>query len=162
MTPTAPLAAPLALILALAAGPVSAEGALALAFPGAPKRFAAVPGGAGITRFSILDAVGIEGAAGAARLTLEIALPPDAGPGTAPLDARVTYRPEGFRDYWQTAAVPPPGAIVLEEVALRGPAPRLAGRFRVTLCRRASVMVAADPGDCRIAAGTFDTPLQID
>jgi hypothetical protein len=47
----------------------------------------------------MLDAIGIEGAAGAARLTLEIALPPDAGPGTAPLDARVTYQPEGCRHY---------------------------------------------------------------
>ncbi|WP_209425256.1 hypothetical protein [Pararhodobacter sp. SW119] len=154
------------LITALAATPAPAQGWLTLDFPGAPARLAPVAGGAGITRFSMLDAVGIEaaGEAGAetARLVIEIALPPDAAPGTLPLDARVTYRPDGFRNYWQTADLPPPGAIVLEDVALRGPAPRLAGRFEVVLCRRASVMVPADAGDCRSAAGAFDTPLQID
>jgi len=158
----ATLAAPLILALAAAAVPATAGSRLTLDFPDAPERLQPVPGGVGVTRFSMLDAIGIEGVAGAARLVIEIALPPDAVPGTAPLDARVTYRPDGFRDFWQTTEVPPPGAIVLTEVALRGPAARIRGRFRVLLCRRASVMVPADSGDCHPAEGVFDTHLQID
>jgi len=152
------------LCLALVALPAAARdgGVMTLDFPDAPGRFATVPGGAGITRFSMLDAIGIEAAAGSARLVLEIALPPGARPGAAPVDAWVTYRPDGFRDYWQTAEPPLPGAIVVKDVGLRGPSPWIAGRFRVLLCRRASMMVPADPGACRPAAGTFHTTLQID
>lgn len=160
----APRPAALALILAAGALPAGAgtPGALTLDFPGAPASFAPVAGGAGITRFSMLDAIGIEGAAGAARLVIEIALPPGAGPGTAPVDARVTYRPDGFRDYWQTAAPARDEAITLTRVELAGPAPRIAGRFRVTLCRRADVIAPPDLARCHEAEGGFDTILQPD
>jgi hypothetical protein len=150
------------LVVALATAPASAQGWLTFDFAGAPDRLVPVPGGAGITRFWMLDAIGIEGSADTARLVIEIALPPDAGRGTAPVDARITYRPDGSRDYWQTAELPPPGALVLDRVALRGPVPRISGRFQVRRCRRASVMVKADTGDCRPAAGAFDMHLQID
>jgi hypothetical protein len=162
MRPTLPLAAPLALALAVLPAPAPAGGEMTLDFPDAPGRFVPVPGGAGLTRFRALDAIGIDGQAGRARLVIEIALPPGAGPLDAPLDARVSFRPAGFRDYWQTTGPLPSGAIALDTVALSGPSPRIAGRFRVVLCRRASAMAPADPGDCHPAAGRFDTTLQID
>ena len=156
------LAAVLILAPAATAVPARADGSLTFSCPGAAEHFHPVPNGAGFTRFSMLDAIGIDAAAGTARLVIEVALPPGATAGSDPVDARVTYRPDGFRDYWQTADMPPPGAIVIDAVSLRGPVPSIAGRFRVTLCRRASVMVPADPGDCHPAEGSFDTQLQID
>lgn len=131
-------------------------------FRDAPAQFQPVPGRAGMTRFSMLDAISLEGQAGAARLVVKFALPPDAAPGAQPLDARVSYRPDGYVDYWQTAELPAPGAFIFERVQLSGPRPRIAGRFEVTLCARASVMVAHDTGTCSVARGRFASDLQID
>lgn len=135
---------------------------LSFDFGAAPAQFQPVSGRAGITRFAMLDAISLEGQAGAARLVVKFALPPDAGTSAQPLDARVTYRPDGYVDYWQTAERPAPGAIIFEQVQLSGPRPRIAGRFEVTLCARASVMVAHDTGNCSLARGRFESELQID
>jgi len=156
-----------ALFGAVLALPVLAQDApgasvLQFDFPGAPKAFAPVPGRAGLTRFGALDALSIEGQAGSARLVVEFALPPDAGPDAAPIDARVTFRPDGFTNFWQTAEMSGSQAIRLTQVALSGPQPRIAGSFAVTLCARASVLRPADPDTCQIARGEFSTQLQID
>ena len=135
---------------------------LRLEFRDAPAQFQPVPGRAGMTRFSMLDAISLEGQAGAARLVVKFALPPDAAPDAQPLDARVTYRPHGYVDYWQTAELPAPGAFIFEQVQLSGPRPRVTGRFEVTLCARASVMDMHDSGNCSVARGRFASDLQID
>ena len=155
----------LALALALAVGATASandDDGITLDFPDAPHRFAPVPEGAGFSRFSMLDAVGVEGAAGPARLVIELALAPDSTPGAAPLEARLTFRPDGFRDFWQTPGPVPEGAVTLTRVDLRGPRPRIAGQFAVTLCRRASVTAPPDTGDCHPATGTFDMALTRD
>lgn len=139
-----------------AAGPAF----LSFTFDGASIQFG--PDRAGMTRFAMLDAISLEGVADRARLVVKFALPPEAGLDAHPLDARVTYRPDGFADFWQSIDAPGPGAFVFDAVQLSGPGPRVAGRFEVTLCRRASVMVQADRSDCRAAKGAFATELQID
>ena len=135
---------------------------LRFAFADAPQEFTYIPGRAGMTRFSMLDAISIEGQAGAARLVVKFALPPDAGPGAQLLDARVTYRPDGFADFWQTVDIPAPEAFRFERVVLTGPRPEIAGRFNVALCPRVSIMRPADLEGCRMASGQFATHLQID
>ena len=131
-------------------------------FADAPGQFQPVPDRVGMTRFSILDAISFEGAAGPARLVVKLALPPGAAPGAQPVDARVTYRPDGFSDFWQTADMPGPDAFAFTRLELSGPAPQIVGTFQVLLCRRASVMVPADPETCQRATGAFATELQTD
>ncbi len=131
-------------------------------FPGAPAEFDAVPGRAGMTRFAALDALSIEGQAGPARLVVELALPPGADPATPPLEARVTYRPEGFATAWQSIAPPDAAQLVLTEIALSGPRPRIAGSFEIPLCFRPALLVPPDPDQCRTATGSFATVLTID
>ncbi len=54
----------------------------------------------GFTRFLSVDAVSIEGKDGVATLVLELALPPGARTIDAPHDARISFRPDGWQDYW--------------------------------------------------------------
>jgi hypothetical protein len=145
----------------LVAGPTAASDFLTFDFADAPSRFEPVPQRAGMTRFAMLDAISFEGAAGPARLVIELALPAQAELGTQPVDARVTYRPDGFTQYWQTIAIAP-DAFVFETLALSGPTPRIVGTFEVSLCLRLSLMQPANPAQCQTASGRFDTALQID
>ncbi|TVR47289.1 MAG: hypothetical protein EA386_08210 [Rhodobacteraceae bacterium] len=135
---------------------------LHLAFPDAPARFDVVPGRAGLTRFSALDAISLEGQAGRARLVIELALQPDAGPDPQPLDARVIYRRDGFGTAWQSIAPPGPDSFAFHDLALSGPHPRIAGTFTLPLCHRATLLETPDPERCKIATGRFDTVLQLD
>lgn len=156
-----------ALICSCLALPVLAqdegEGAiLHLAFPDAPAEFDAVPGRAGLTRFSALDAISFEGQAGRARLVITLSLPPDAGPDPQPLDARVIYRADGFGTAWQSIAPPGPESFSFHDLALSGPRPRIVGTFTLPLCHRASLLAPPDPARCEVATGRFDTVLHID
>ncbi len=153
-----------ALFLQMGAATASVENAPFMLFDlaDAPEQFQPVPERAGMTRFATLDAISLEGAAGTARLVVNLALPPDARPGVQPLDARVTYRPDGFVDYWETPDLPGSDAFAFTLLDLSGPQPQIEGSFQVRLCRRASVMQPADPKDCRTARGTFASELQID
>jgi hypothetical protein len=130
-------------------------------FGAAATTYEKVPQRAGMTRFLVLDAISLEGASGQARLVIELAMPPEAGMDAQPLDARVTYRPDGFVDFWQTITIPPDG-FVFDVVELSGPSPRIAGSFALPLCERASIMVPADPARCQMAQGQFATDLQLD
>lgn len=143
------------------APPVAAETMMELAFDGDTRAFTPVTDGArtGFTRFLSLDAVSIEGADGPARLVLELSLPPGSRVGDALNDARILYRPDGFRDYWVSPPVFPQGAIVIEDLDLTGRAPRIAGRFAAPLCYTASPLHAPDQARCRPASGRFSTGL---
>ncbi len=163
MTRFARLALYLALIPPCCATALAdSEPYMSLEFADAPAQFQPVPRRAGMTRFSMLDAISFEGAAGPTRLVVEIGLPPRAPLDATPVDARVTYRPDGFTDYWQTIGMPRAGEFTFTQLDLSGPRPQIAGEFRVTLCQRASVMVLANTEACRQAVGTFATHLQID
>lgn len=143
------------------ASPAAAEPVLDLVLDGEAHAFTPVTDGArtGFTRFLSVDAVSIEGADGPARLVLEIALPPGSSTGDAPHDARIVYRPDGFRDYWVSPAPLPEGAIAIEHLDLASATPRIAGRFEAPLCFTASPLHRPDPAHCIAAAGRFDTPL---
>lgn len=146
---------------ALLAGSAEGEASLHLRFDGAARVFTLVTEGgrSGFTRFAVLDAVSIEGQAGPARLVVEITLPPGAASGAPPWDARISFRPKGFRDYWVSPPAFPEGALVIEHLTLSDPAPRIAGRFDVPLCFTRSPLHPPDPARCLPASGRFDTPL---
>lgn len=112
---------------------------------------------AGFTRFMSVDAVSFEGVAGAARLVVQLSLPPD---GAVPHDARILFLPDGWRAYWVSPLVFPEGGVVVETLRLSGDAPYIAGRFEVDLCFTQSPMHLPDPQNCAPASGRFATPLQ--
>jgi len=116
----------------------------------------------GFSRFASVDAVSIEGADGPARLVLELALPPGSRTGDRPHDARISFRPDGWRDYWVSPPDFPPGAVQIDHLDLAGLAPRIAGRFDVALCFTRSPLRPPDPARCLVATGRFDTPLVAD
>ncbi len=151
----------LAAAMATLPGAAPAEGVLTLDFDGTQRSFAAQMEGArtGFTRFLSVDAVSIEGVDGPARLVVELSLPPGARTGDTAHDARISFRPEGWRDYWVSPAAFPEGALVIEHLDLSGRAPRIAGRFAVPLCYTVTPVAAPDPARCRPATGRFDTPL---
>ena len=155
-----------AIALLSAAAPAVAEDLLHLTFDGVTRDFVVQQHGGqtGFTRFLSVDAVGIEGVAaetdGAARLVLEIALPPGARAGDQPHDARIIYRPDGFRDYWVSPPGFPAHGLRVEDLDLSGPAPRISGHFEVPLCFTPSPVHA--PGRCLSASGRFDTALTAD
>ncbi|MCC6007279.1 MAG: hypothetical protein JJU40_06360 [Rhodobacteraceae bacterium] len=142
-------------------GAASAEAVLSLTFDGALHRFVPEMEGArtGFSRFATLQAVSIEGSDGPARLVLEMSLLPGARAGDAPYAARISFRPDGWRDYWVSPPELPGGAVSVELFDLSGPAPRIAGRFEAPLCFTPTPLHPPDPARCRTAAGRFDTPL---
>ena len=142
-------------------GAALAETALSLTFDGTAHRFVPQMEGArtGFSRFASLEAVSIEGADGPARLVLELSLPPGALAGDDPYAARISFRPDGWRDYWVSPPELSGAAVSVELLDLAGPAPRIAGRFAAPLCFTASPMHPPDPARCRPAAGRFATPL---
>ncbi|MCC5968911.1 MAG: hypothetical protein JJU15_03090 [Pararhodobacter sp.] len=144
--------------------PAVAEGALSFTFDGASIEFVAQLEGArtGFTRFASVDAVSIEGVQGQARLVLELALPPGARTGDAPHDARISYRPDGFRDYWVSPSDVPEGAVIVELLDLSGPSPRISGQFSVPLCFTRTPVHMPDLSRCLPAHGQFDTALMRD
>ena len=154
---------PAALLAALATLPAAgvAGPELTLVLDGETRRF--VPqmdgGQTGFTRFISVDAVSIAGADGPARLVLELAFPPGARSGDAPHDARISYRPQGWRDYWVSPPAFPPGAVRVEHLDLSGPSPRITGSFALALCATATPMQQPDLTRCRTVSGRFDTPL---
>jgi len=113
----------------------------------------------GFTRFASVDAVSIEGAAGAARLVVEMSLRPAARTGDQPHDARISYRPDGWRNYWVSPPDFPRGALVIDHLDLSGPAPRIAGHFAVPLCFTPTPLHTPDLTNCLPASGRFDTAL---
>ncbi len=113
----------------------------------------------GFTRFASVDAVSIEGAAGPARLVLELALPPGSRTGDQPHDARISFRPDGFRNYWVSPPEIPQGAVTINLLDLSGPSPRVAGHFHVPLCFAATPIHTPDLSHCLPASGRFDTAL---
>jgi hypothetical protein len=116
----------------------------------------------GFTRFLTLDAVSIEGVAGPARLVVELSLPPGARSGDQPHDARISFRPDGWRDYWVTPPDLPAGAVILDHIDLSGSEPRIAGWFAAPLCLTRSPVHTPDPERCLPASGRFATPLARD
>jgi hypothetical protein len=96
---------------------------------------------------------------GSARLVLELALPPGARTGDSPHDARVSFRPEGWRDYWVSSPDLPEGAVVIDHLDLSGPIPRIVGRFALPLCFTPTPVHMPDPARCLPASGRFDTQL---
>lgn len=141
-----------------------AEPAMSLEFDGTTHVFVPQMEGArtGFTRFSSVDAIGLEGADGQMRLVLELALPPGSETGDAPHDARISFRPNGFRDYWVSPPDLPDGTIIIEYLDLSGHAPRIAGHFAVPLCFAASPIHMLDQARCLPASGQFDTALARD
>jgi hypothetical protein len=150
-----------AMVLGAVAGPAAGEGVVTLAFQGAAHEFRTSTDGAraGFARFAAIDAVSFEGEAGPARLVVELSLPPDAGPGTVPLAARVIWRPDGFRDYWVSPPGVPPGAVRIDRVDLRADVPEIAGAYRLPLCPVAGPLVAPAADDCPLAEGRFAVTL---
>jgi len=139
----------------------SAEARLELEFDGTAHVFVPQMVGArtGFTRFLTVDAVSMEGVDGPARLVVELSFPPGAGMGDAPYDARISFRPEGWRDYWVSPPDFPDGAVTIKHLDLSGPAPRIAGYFTVPLCFTQSPIHASDLTRCQMASGMFDTAL---
>ncbi len=138
-----------------------AEPVLSLAFDGTTHTFTPQMEGArtGFTRFMSVDAVSIEGKDGIATLVLELALPPGARTGDAPHDARISFRPEGWRDYWVSPVEFPAGAIVIDHLDLSSQTPEISGHFAVPLCYTATPIHAPDPARCLPASGRFSTAL---
>ncbi len=136
----------------------AAETRMRLHFPDAAQEFALddPQSRAGFTRFMSVDAVSFEGVAGAARLVVQLSLPPG---GAVPHDARILFLPDGWRDYWVSPLVFPEGGVVVEALALTGTAPRIAGRFDVDLCFTRSPMHLPDMDKCHRASGDFATGL---
>ncbi|WP_296478585.1 hypothetical protein [Roseinatronobacter sp.] len=147
-------------IACLTAQAVGASG-IEFEFDGEKRHFIPEMEGArtGFTRFLSVDAVSMEGADGPARLVLEFSLPPGARMGDAPHDARISFRPDGWRDYWVSPPDFPDGAVMIEYLRLSGPAPRITGRFTVPLCFTKSTIHPPDPARCKTATGAFDTTL---
>ena len=153
--------AALAAALVALPGASPAETVLTLTFDGVVHAFVPQMEGArtGFSRFATLEAVSIEGAAGPARLVLEMSLPPGARAGDAPYAARISFRPDGWRDYWVSPPGQPRVAVRIEQVDLAGPAPRIAGSFEAPLCFTPTPLHPPDPATCRTASGRFATPL---
>lgn len=143
------------------AAPAAAETVLSLEFDGVRHAFAPQMEGArtGFTRFLSVDAVSVEGADGPSRLVLELSLPPGARTGDAPHDARISFRPDGWRDHWVSPPEFPEGAVVIDFLDLSGPSPRIAGRFSTPLCFTPSPMRTPDLTRCLPASGRFETAL---
>lgn len=143
------------------AAQASAGGGLTLEFNGMATSFTAQMEGTrtGFTRFQSVDAVSMEGADGSARLVVELSLPPAARLGDRPNAARISYRTDGWRDYWVSLPDKPKGAIKIEHLDLSGPTPRIRGDFAVMLCFTKSPVHLADLTRCHPATGAFDTAL---
>ncbi len=143
------------------AAQVNAGSGIALEFDGVGWQFTPQMEGArtGFTRFLSVDAVSMEGADGPARLVLELSFPPGARTGDAPYDGRISFRPDGWRDYWVSPPDFPSGAVLIEYLDLSGPAPRIEGRFTSQLCFTKSPVHPPDPARCQMARGAFATEL---
>ncbi len=143
------------------AAQASAGDGLTLEFESMATSFIAQMDGTrtGFTRFQSVDAVSMEGADGSARLVVELSFPPAARTGDTPHAARISYRPDGWRDYWVSLPDKPKGAITIEHLDLSGPAPRIRGAFAVILCFTKSPVHSADLTRCHPATGAFDTAL---
>ena len=151
----------LAVGLACAAAPGLAEIGLTLEFDGATHVFSVQTNEAraGFSRFHSVDAISIEGTDGRSRLVLELSLPPGSRSGDTPHDARISFRPDGWRDYWVSPLEFPRGAVVIEQLDLSGSAQHIAGHFAVPLCLTPTLLHSPDPARCVPAAGHFATPL---
>lgn len=138
-----------------------AEPHLSLEFDGTTHVFAPQMEGArtGFTRFISVDAVSIEGKDGIATLVLELSLPPGARTGDAPHDARISFRPQAWRDYWVSPPDFPFGGIVVDRLDLSSQVPEISGQFAVPLCYTASPVHAPDLTRCLPASGRFSTTL---
>lgn len=160
----APLCLGAAIVIAFA-GSIAASGwaeaGLSLAFDGVTHAFAPQMDGArtGFTRFVSVDAVSIEGADGRARLVIELAMPPRTRSTDSPHDVRISFRPDGWRDYWVSPPGVPAAAVEIEHIDLSGPSPRIIGRFALPLCFTPSPIHVPDPAKCLPASGRFDTAL---
>lgn len=159
-----PVIVRLSFVLATAmAWPTVAQtpGGLSLSFDGVARNFAPIMEGArtGFTRFLTVDAVSIEGAEGPGRLVVELSLPPGARTGDQPHDARISFRPDGWRDYWVWSPDRLAGELMIEQLDLSGPHPRIVGHFEAALCFAHSPVNQPDPDRCLPASGRFDTPL---
>ena len=151
-------------VFAAAVLPAAAETALSLEFDGATHALSPQmnAGRTGVTRFVTVDAVSIEGVDGPAGLVLELAFTPGARSDDQPHDARISYRPDGWRDYWVSPPDFPPGAVVIDHLDLSGPEPRIAGSFAMPLCFTPSPVHTPDPARCLPASGRFAAPLERD
>lgn len=149
-----------ALILSLPA-PVMAQDWIVLEFQGAQISFTLDDplARAGFTRFMSVDAVSFEGVVGPARLAIELALPPG---GDRPHDARIMFRPDGYRDYWLSPLVFPDDGVVIDDLTLSGADARISGRFETPLCFTATALTLPDPARCDLARGQFQTGLHSD
>jgi len=151
-------------VLAAATGwPAVAQtpGGLSLSFDGVDRNFTPilVGGRTGFSHFLTVDAVSIEGADGPGRLVVELSLPPGARTGDRPHDARISFRPDGWRDYWVSPPDFPAGGVAIDHLELSGPEPRISGRFTVSICFTHGPVHQPDPDRCLPASGRFDTPL---
>jgi len=147
-------------VLLLASQGASAEG-ITLSFDGMNRSFTPRMDGArtGFSRFDRVDAISIEGADGAARLVIEMSFLPGARGGDQPHDARISYHPDGWRDYWVSPPVFPHGALTVDGLDLSSLDPRISGIFSVPLCLARSVVHAPNLEHCQTATGRFSTLL---
>jgi hypothetical protein len=147
-------------IACLTAQAVGATG-IELEFDGERQYFIPEMAGArtGFTRFLNVDAVSMEGKNGPARVVLEFSFTPGARTGDTPYDARISFRPDGWRNYWVSPAEFPSGAILIEHLDLSGPMPHIKGKFTVPLCFTKSPIHPPDMTRCQMASGVFATEL---
>jgi hypothetical protein len=135
---------------------------LTLEFDGETHVFVPQMDGArtGFTRLLSVDAVSIEGTDGPARLVVELALPPRGSQTPdVPHDARIIFRPDGWRDYWVSAPDYREGSVLIDQIDLAGLSPRIVGRFEMPLCFTPTPVHAPDTARCLPASGRFDTDL---
>jgi len=151
-------------VFVLATGSVAAQAEVVMAFGEHTYHLDAnaTGGNAGFTRFMTVDAVSIGAVEGAARVVLELALPPRARQGDQPHDARIMYQPQGWRDYWSSPPDFPEGGVVVSRLDLSGHTPRIAGHFDVPLCFTKSPTHTPDLTQCQPATGHFDIALTPD
>ena len=140
---------------------VMADPALSLEFDGNTLSFAPQIDGArtGFTRFMSVDAVSMEGRDGVAALVVELSLPPGARTGDTPHDARISYRPDGWRNYWVSQLDFPQGSVIIDHLDLSSQTPSISGKFAVALCFAATVLHVPDADNCLPASGQFNTVL---
>ena len=153
--------AALAAALAALPGAAPAGAVLTLTIDGSVHSFVPQMEGArtGFSRFATLEAVSIEGTDGPGRMVVELSLPSGARAGDAPYAVRISFRPDGWRDYWVSPPELPGAAVTVEALDLSGPAPRIAGSFEAPLCFTPTPLHPPDATRCRTASGRFATPL---
>ncbi len=119
--------------------------------------FLVVPGGG----FSSLSLAGY--GSDNARLGVDVTFMSEAPtPETAPIEAIVTYSPQGTGLHWTSEGAPEAISIVFTALTSAGDETRATGTFSGQLCYAEGYGSEADANNCRAIEGSFDTPITIE